>query len=71
MSKQLKTEKKEYNINNILSKGMCVKFTHSVSEAASAFKDASTPKEWWVLRTDGTVFLQSKSANADLCENRL
>lgn len=60
MSKQLKSEKKEYGVNKILSKGTCVEFTRSVSEAASAFKDASTPKEWWVLSPDGTAFLQNK-----------
>lgn len=60
MSKQLKSEKKEYGVNKILSKGTCVEFTRSVSEAASAFKDASTPKEWWVLRGDGSAVLQNR-----------
>ncbi len=60
MAKQLKSDKKEYGVNKILSKGTCVEFTRSVSEAASAFKDASIPKEWWVLRGDGTAILQNK-----------
>ena len=60
MSKQLKTEKKEYSINKILSKGTCVEFTRSVTEAAAAFKDASFPKEWWVLRGDGSAVLQNR-----------
>ena len=56
----VKTEKKEYGINKILSKGTCVEYTRSVTEAAAAFKDASIPKEWWLVRADGSAILQNK-----------
>lgn len=58
--KNVKTEKKEYGINKILSKGTCVEFTRSISDAATAFKDASAPKEWWLVRADGSAVLQNR-----------
>ena len=55
-----KPEKKEYGMNKILIKGTCIEYTRSVAEAASVFKEATSPKEWWVVRGDGSVVLQKR-----------
>ena len=54
-------EAKTYGINKIMSKGTCIEWTRSVREAAEVYKDAASPKEWWVVRGDGSATLHNKN----------
>ncbi len=54
------TPKKESGFHKITCKGVCVEYTRNPSEAASTFKNATTPKEWWVVRNDGSAILMNR-----------
>jgi hypothetical protein len=40
-------------VYKVISKGFTVEWTGKHSEAESAFREASTPKEWWLIQANG------------------